>query len=177
MNTRLSVKLIIGLVVIGLAWIPACVERTGRHKDDSGGIESESVKIKKRFSQPISCRFEEAEIKDVARFFSKETGIGVVLYGAAIGEIKQKISVQIDNVPAGDALRQILQPLGLDFWQQETIIYISVPSNLAMTAMRFIGEMPNEAERIEALKQALQSENKYLREEAKKELQNRQLHH
>ncbi len=140
-------------------------------------VDSESEKISKRFSQPISCRFEDAELKGVAMFFAQKTGIGVVLDETAIGEIKQKISVQIDNVPAGDALRQILQPLGLDFWQQKTIIYISVPSNLAMTAMRSIGEMPNEAERIEALKQALESGNKYLREEAKKELQNRQLHH
>ncbi len=93
----------------------------------------EEGKLEKKLSTPISYEFEEATLKEIMRVFSRKTGIGMVIDEASINNVVEKqgkgelpkITLKLEAVPLKDALRQALQPLGLDYYKRKNIILVT----------------------------------------------------
>lgn len=164
-------SVVLGVILgSGAASSPLCA-------DNNPNPDPESEKIRNAFfCEPTSCKFEDADVRQVISFFKNKTGIGIISDEAALAEIKQKITVQLDNLAPSDALRRILQQLGLDLRQTRpgsTVIFISTQRTIAIATIKEITSMPKDADKVQALRQALTSGNSYLEKEAKSELQKR----
>ena len=77
---------------------------------DLGAIQSDTVAVQEPPPLRISMEFEDAELRDVLRAFSQQTGINVIA-GEAVG--RQLVTLYLEDVTAMDALDQILEASGL----------------------------------------------------------------
>ena len=72
---------------------------------------------------PISVRFDDADVSTVVMVISREAKLNVLLDPSLTG----RITFEATNIPWDDALRQVLQPLGLTFRISENALIVTQP--------------------------------------------------
>ncbi|MFH1359591.1 MAG: secretin N-terminal domain-containing protein [Candidatus Omnitrophota bacterium] len=89
------------------------------------GVLSESRFIYPEYSKTISMDFENADLNDVLKIFSQQSGLNFI---AADEVIKKKITLYLDKVPVDQALERILQANNLTYEiKPESNIFVVKP--------------------------------------------------
>jgi len=108
----------------------------------SGGYAADDTKglIYPEYSKVISMDFQNANLKDVLKIFSKQSGLNFI---AAEGVQDRKVTVYLDNVPVEQALDKLLTANNLSYdIDQESNVFIvretGVPELKTVTKVYFL---------------------------------------
>lgn len=112
---------------------PSAASSQGAVLSSSGGAANPDSSGKPEQPMHISLNFQDANLRDVLKFFSQQTGLNII---ASKDVQDQAISLYLEDVPVMDALDQILKATNLTVERPEgSSIYIIKPLDQQKTGL------------------------------------------
>ncbi len=167
MSTKLLVKVVIGLVMLGLVGIPGYAVARAKVDEIATLADAAKNRMEQKAQQVISVHFENAHIRSVLRYLSKKGGVNIVLDERVFSEdrkviegvISPRIRIDVEDLPLIEVLTVILRAKRLIYRIEENLIWITTPERMVLkgtTRVEKETEAPISAEELSLRKRARQ---------------------